>query len=106
MCVSLCVCVYVWREGGLQGISHIIVDEIHERDINVSLRVCVCVCVNVCVCVCVLCVCMCVRVCVCVCVCVIEMHFYECIFCVSEWISVYEYYIKGSGPEWYISSFL
>ena len=24
-------------EGGLRGISHVVVDEIHERDINVSI---------------------------------------------------------------------
>ena len=34
-------------ESGIRGISHVIVDEIHERDLNVS-AVCVCVCVCVC----------------------------------------------------------
>lgn len=29
-------------EGGLRGVSHVIVDEIHERDINVSVATCVC----------------------------------------------------------------
>ena len=33
-------------ESGIRGISHVIVDEIHERDLNVS-AVCVCVCVCV-----------------------------------------------------------
>ena len=27
-------------ENGLHGISHVVVDEIHERDINVSFLVC------------------------------------------------------------------
>ena len=39
-CVCVCVCAGVLLrklEAGIRGISHVIVDEIHERDINVSL---------------------------------------------------------------------
>ena len=52
-------------EAGLAGISHVIVDEIHERDLNVSAYAYVCVCICPCVCICA---CMFMHVCVCVCV--------------------------------------
>jgi hypothetical protein len=52
----------------LSGVTHVIVDEVHERTMQVGdtfARLCMCVgCVCVCVCVCV---CAGVRVCVCVC---------------------------------------
>ena len=28
-------------ESGLRGVSHVVVDEIHERDVNVSMYCCV-----------------------------------------------------------------
>ena len=45
MCVCVCVCVCAGvllrrLEAGLIGISHVIVDEIHERDINVRQMGC------------------------------------------------------------------
>ena len=43
MCVCVCVCVCCFQgvllrklEAGLLGVSHVVVDEVHERDINVS----------------------------------------------------------------------